>query len=231
MRGEKAVSLTQLGTLLKLPSSSQLSANQPNIALKRFLNQNLMQRCGLKWVGVFLAGAIAPLGVGPAAIAQNATYAATTIFEDVTLSPGFSPNPTIVRGISGGAQPATDVAGRPNTETGPCLGFVDDTPDHTMVLTDYFSFLSLQVESTENTTLVVRGPGGSWCNDNYGSFNPAIAGQWFSGTYQIWVGSDSGDRYYPYVLRISDTQPGIPSPGAASPGVTNPGVTSPGATN
>jgi hypothetical protein len=52
---------------------------------------------------------------------------------------------------------------------------------------------------------VVRGPGGTWCNDDYTNMNPGIAGQWLSGTYQIWVGSYQEDQYYPYVIRISET--------------------------
>ncbi|HEY9646374.1 MAG TPA: hypothetical protein V6C88_08405, partial [Chroococcidiopsis sp.] len=66
---------------------------------------------------------------------------------------------------------------------------------------------SLQVQSTGDTMLVVRGPGGTWCNDSYNGQNPGIAGQWFSGTYEIWVGSPSNDAYYPYIIRISGTEP------------------------
>ncbi|NJR59790.1 MAG: hypothetical protein HC769_13660 [Cyanobacteria bacterium CRU_2_1] len=129
-----------------------------------------------------------------------------TIFENVTLDPGFTPDPTTVRGISGGSLTAGDIAGRAETATGPCNGFVDEQPDHTIVLNEFFNYLSLQVQSPEDTTLVIRGPGGTWCNDDYADQNPGIAGQWLSGTYQIWIGSYEPETYHPYVIRISETR-------------------------
>lgn len=135
--------------------------------------------------------------------AQTPEAPPRSIFEDVTLSPDFTPDPTTVRGISGGPRPANDLSGRDETATGPCVGYVDQDPDHTMVLTQFFNYLSLQVQSPEDTTLVIRGPGGSWCNDDYNGKDPGMAGQWLSGTYHIWVGSYETDGYHPYVIRIS----------------------------
>lgn len=130
-----------------------------------------------------------------------------TIFEDVTLSPSFTPDPTTIRGISGGSLDAKQVAGRDETATGLCKGFVDEKPDHTIQLTQFFNYLDLQVQSTDDTTLIIRGPGGTWCNDDYGgSKNPGIAGQWLSGTYEIWVGSYTKDAYHPYVIRITEVR-------------------------
>jgi hypothetical protein len=144
--------------------------------------------------------------VSPSALAQQAPAPRMQIFEDITLSPNFSPDPTTIRGISGGPLAASDVTGRTETATGPCSGFIDEQPDHTMVLTQFFNYLSLQVQSPEDTTLVIRGPGGSWCNDDYESRNPGIAGQWLSGTYEIWVGSYEQDSYSPYVIRITEAR-------------------------
>jgi hypothetical protein len=138
--------------------------------------------------------------------AQRVQSPVISIFENVTLSPNFSPDPTTIRGISGGPLTASNIAGRAETATGPCAGFVDEQPDHTIQLTEFFSYLSIQVESPEDTTLVVRGPGGSWCNDDYQNNNPGIAGQWLSGSYQVWVGSYNRDSYHPYVIRITGNQ-------------------------
>ncbi|NJN59416.1 MAG: hypothetical protein HC879_18935 [Leptolyngbyaceae cyanobacterium SL_5_9] len=143
-----------------------------------------------------------PLADAPAH-AQRVQPPVLSIFENVTLGPDFSPDPTTIRGISGGPLTASNIAGRAETATGPCAGFVDEQPDHTIQLTEFFSYLSIQVESPEDTTLVVRGPGGSWCNDDYQSNNPGIAGQWLSGSYQVWVGSYNRDSYHPYVIRIT----------------------------
>lgn len=129
-----------------------------------------------------------------------------TIFENITLTPKTGSQPETLRGISGGTEAASDLAGRSDTATGPCSGFVDQPPDHRIFLTQYFDFLSLQVQSSDDTTLVVRGPGGIWCNDNYSGKNPGMAGQWFSGVYEVWVGSPSENAFYPYVIRLSEQQ-------------------------
>lgn len=134
------------------------------------------------------------------------------LFENLTLTPNRLGNSTTVRGISGGAIAAAQVAERAETETGPCLGFVDAQPDHVLLLTESFNGLSLQVQSAEDTTLVIKGPGGSWCNDSYTSANPGIAGQWFPGTYNVWVGSQRSTGYFPYIIRIFEIEPppGLP---------------------
>ena len=132
---------------------------------------------------------------------------AATIFENITLTPTFSPDPETIRGISGGAEAAGDLTGRTDTATGPCSGFIDQQPDHRIVLTQYFNILSIQVQSSDDTTLVIRGPGGTWCNDDYSGKNPGIVGQWLSGTYDVWVGSPSENAYYPYVIRLTEQKP------------------------
>lgn len=156
------------------------------------------------YLSVFIAPMIAGIGLSFSAQAQmQAPTSSNTIFENVTLNPGFAPDPSIVRGISGGEISASEVATRTETATGACTGFVDEQPDHTVVLTSVFNFLDFQVESPEDTTLIVRGPGGTWCNDDYSGKNPGIAGQWLSGTYQIWVGSYRQNEYSPYVIRMT----------------------------
>lgn len=148
-----------------------------------------------------LAGGLALPGYARNAATQIAD---ASIFENIKLDNSFSPDPTTIRGISGGAVAAGQIAGRAETPTGPCKGYVDQQPDHTIQLEHYFNYLSLQVESTEDTTLVIRGPGGVWCNDDYTGKNPGIAGQWLSGTYQIWVGSYAQNAYHPYVIRVTE---------------------------
>jgi hypothetical protein len=170
-----------------------MSIQRPQLSLGIKISQALV--LGMGWV--------AGLRIDLPAIAQSPT----TIFENATLSPSFTPDPTMVRGISGGDVSASQVTGKAETATGPCNGFVDAPPDHTIVLTQYFNYLSLQVQSTDDTTLVIRGPGGTWCNDDYSGKNPGIAGKWLSGTYEIWVGSYQKNKYFPYVMRITELQP------------------------
>src|SRR5690348_3329562 len=87
---------------------------------------------------------------------------APPIFGDVTLNHSFSPDPMNVRGMSGGSVSGNQVAGRTETATGPCTGFVDEAPDHTLELTTKFDYLKLQVQSPQDVTMIVKGPGGTW---------------------------------------------------------------------
>lgn len=172
------------------------------------------QRTSIKWA-FSAVSAIAASSIPILANAQTTSSSPTPtpvvlssgvlIFEDITLTPNFTPNPAIVRGFSGGELTAEEVAGRAETPTGVCTGFVDAEPDHQMTLTSPFQVLSLLIQSTDDTTLIIRGPGGVWCNDTYTDWNPGIAGQWLSGTYDIWVGSYNEGTYHPYVLNFSET--------------------------
>lgn len=145
------------------------------------------------------------VGLGGLPIA-HAQQVPPPLFENVTIAPNFSPNPLTVKGISGGSVSGEKVAGRSETVNGPCVGFVDDKPAHTLVLTSFFNDLSLQVQSPQDTTIIVRGPGGSWCNDDSEGKNAGIAGQWLAGTYSIWVGSYGQAKYHPYLLRITESR-------------------------
>ncbi|MDM9383184.1 hypothetical protein QUB80_21040 [Chlorogloeopsis sp. ULAP01] len=141
-----------------------------------------------------------------ALIINNKTYAEESpppIFADVTIGLKFSPDPMTVRGMSGGSLPGNQVVNKTETSTGPCAGFIDEKPDHILKLTSKFDYLKLQVESPEDTTLIVSGPGGIWCNDDFESKNPGILGEWLPGTYQVWVGSYQKDKYFPYSLQIT----------------------------
>jgi hypothetical protein len=130
-----------------------------------------------------------------------------SLFEDVTISPQFSPNPLILHGVSGGLVSGKTIAGRSSTDTGLCVGFMDEKPDHTMVLTAFFRYLRMVVQAPENTTMVIKGPGGTWCKDNYEGFYPGISGQWLPGTYEIWIGSYNKTKYIPYIIKITDQSP------------------------
>jgi hypothetical protein len=126
------------------------------------------------------------------------------VFAQVTIAPNFSPNPLELRGNSGGSVPVNDIVGRADTPNGPCTGFANTKPDHTLVLTAFFDSLSLQIQSGEDTALAIQGPGGVWCNDDNQGKNPGISGQWLAGTYRVWVSSYGKNRPAPYVLRITE---------------------------
>jgi hypothetical protein len=150
----------------------------------------------LSFVSLFFVSTFFNLLFPGIVAAQNA--------QNVNLSPRFSPNPLILQGTSNGLIPISQVAGRQDTENGPCVGFTQSQPDHTLVLTSRFNSLSIQVQSAEDTTLLVRGPGGTWCNDDAQGKNPGLMGQWLPGTYRIWVGSYQKGQSRPYTLRITE---------------------------
>jgi len=128
------------------------------------------------------------------------------IFGDITIGPKFAPDPFTVRGMSGGSLPGKQVAKRAETPTGPCTGFVDEAPGHTLVLTSKFDYLKLLVQSPADTTLIISGPGGTWCNDEFEGQNPGMVGEWLPGTYRIWVGSYQQGKYLPYTLQITEAK-------------------------
>jgi hypothetical protein len=127
------------------------------------------------------------------------------IFGDITIGRNFAPNP-LVRGMSGGAVSGRRVARRSETPTGPCTGFFDRKPDHTIELTNKFEYLKLLVQSPADTTLIITGPGGTWCNDDFNGKNPGIVGDWLPGTYNVWIGSYQRNKYFPYTLQITEVK-------------------------
>ena len=142
-------------------------------------------------------------GFNPVAYAQPAS----PIFEDVTIQHPLSPNPLTVRGMSGGAIPGNKIAGKAETQpTGPCKGFMDEVPKHTVKLTSKFDYLKFVVQSPADTTMIIKGPGGTWCNDDFDGKNPGIVGEWLPGTYQIWIGSYEKNQYLPYTLKITEVK-------------------------
>jgi hypothetical protein len=54
--------------------------------------------------------------------------------------------------------------------------------------------------------MIIKGPGGVWCNDDFDGKNPGIVGEWLLGTYQIWIGSYKEKEYLPYTLKITEVK-------------------------
>ncbi len=136
----------------------------------------------------------------------NADETPEPIFEDIIIGDEFDSESRFVRGMSGGKIPANQLSERTQTPTGPCKGFFDREPDHTLQLTRKFDYLKLQVQSPRDTTLMIEGPGGSWCNDDFEGKNPAITGEWLPGEYNVWIGSYDRNDYLPYRLEITEAE-------------------------
>ena len=122
----------------------------------------------------------------------------------ITLGNTVEPDPLILKGMSGGEVKATEIVKTEETVTGFCNGFVDSKPNHVLVLSNFFDFLKIEIDSQTDTTIVVEGPGGVWCNDDSVDANPAIEGEWQPGKYKIWIGSYQEDTNNSYLIKITD---------------------------
>ncbi len=122
---------------------------------------------------------------------------------NIFVNSSLANNPLVVKGNSGGSVIAKEISQTENTATGYCDGYVRSQPNHVIKLESFFDSLRLEVESSADTTILVKGPGGVWCNDDAGSANPIIEGQWQPGIYQVWIGSYQANSNNKYRIRIT----------------------------
>ena len=120
------------------------------------------------------------------------------------FAPGFSPAPFTLNVVSGG-----DIAVKPLALADNCLGYAASDPDVVFELAAGFDRLTVLIASTEDTTLIVNLPNGSWsCNDDTNGLNPALVYHNATpGIYQIWIGSYAPDTYDDAQLYISEDGP------------------------
>lgn len=117
-----------------------------------------------------------------------------------------------VRGVTSGERSLAEMAGRDRRRK-VCLGYAAAEPDHTLILTQPQPRLRIAVSSEgQDTTLLVEGPRGIDCNDNYRREHrdaAVTARNWPAGEYRIWVGAfDEGDLIN-YRLRITNPSTAI----------------------
>lgn len=132
--------------------------------------------------GIGLMGLLL-LSSGPS-LAQSSNFGS---FELTSGSQSVS-----VTGSTGGTTSLPAITSDVDRDRNKCLGFGDPKPDHVMTLKQGFSQLTLKVESGQDTTLIIVGPGGvTRCGDDTGNKKDASItdSDWAAGTYQIWVGS------------------------------------------
>ncbi|MCH8491236.1 MAG: hypothetical protein LAT81_15090, partial [Oceanicaulis sp.] len=119
---------------------------------------------------------------------------------DIRLSAGSTPDPYRVDVTAGGPVRATDLVR--NATPGQagdrrCRGNVSERPAARLDFRAGPEDLTVTAEANFDTTLVVRGPDGTWyCDDDSGRGNIAALAftQPRSGVYEIWVGAYSGIR-------------------------------------
>lgn len=157
-----------------------------------------------------IAAGLLLLGAGPA-LAQN--WQAEPRYGTLNLSAGFDSDPRTVSVVAGGANPAGHLGSS-------CAGNIDNSrPDVDLNYTAGSFALSIYVESSADTTLVVYDPNGRWlCNDDFSgqsSLNPGLVlSSPPSGNYNIWIGSFGRESYPQATLHISEL--GTPWSGGGS---------------
>lgn len=146
--------------------------------------------------------AVAQPPARPAAPAPAAAVQGT--YGDLALKAGFDPDPTTVEVLAGGILDA-------ETLSAACSGFIGGTPD---VMLNYSAGalfnLHIYVQSTADTTLVVRLPNGKYAcdDDGAGELNPLVTVENpASGFYAIWVGVFLKDDYPSATVHVSEVGP------------------------
>jgi hypothetical protein len=149
------------------------------------------------WVGTFGGGVaqaelhISELETGP--YLDDGGYpdaALPATYGSITLRGGFTPDPHRVDVIAGGELEASQLG------LG-CVGRIARAPDYELTYRPSSYDLTIGVNSSEDTTLVVNGPDGQWYCDDDGAdapFNPLIRfNDPQGGTYDIWIGTYGDD--------------------------------------
>ncbi len=139
--------------------------------------------------------------------------------DQFSIAPGFTPDPQVHSGLSGGSREASSVQAD-------CVGYIAsaDSPDHIMNVTADLPWARVLVNGGDkDTTLVIQRPDGSIrCNDDaLGSVNPAIEDMtWPAGQYKIWVGNYEQGVRSSYNLAITTnnatTADALPTPSTAT---------------
>ena len=130
---------------------------------------------------------------GEAAVTGGQTFTLAGEFATVTQE-----------GRSGGS---TDAAAH-----GPeCVGMIADNPDHIATVEGTVN-AKFAVTAEADTTLVILGPGGPYCNDDGAEgLNPDLTAQLAAGEYQVFVGNyDSDEGAVPYTLTVTFVAPEPP---------------------
>jgi hypothetical protein len=131
---------------------------------------------------------------------------AQSIFDSAIVRPKFAPDPMQLKGVTGGQATTANVAGTAESDTGACLGYMETQPYHRLELKSRFRYLSIVASSSTDTTILIKGAGGTWCNDDFQGKDAGIAGEWLPGSYDVWVGSYARNKAIPYTLKLSENQ-------------------------
>lgn len=149
-------------------------------------------------IGFTELGSVNAASLGGGGGAAPAAGGGGSNFGTVTLASGFMPDPHKAEGTSGGSVQASSL--NPS-----CTGWVSATPDHLFVASNAFSNLRVLVHSTDDTTLVIQKPDGTYmCNDDAEGHNPIVTGAFPAGTYKVHIGSYNQGENSRYTLGFTE---------------------------
>ncbi len=157
-----------------------------------------------------------PLALSIAGCCMGHARAPTT--ETITIAgPGFTPDPTTTSAQAGGTLEASALVAMDVSGNG-CGGRIPAVPQHTVRLVTALPLLRVLVNGSEDTTLVVRAPSGSYyCNDDSGDplngLNPVVEiPSAAPGDYSVYVGAYSdGAMLSTYSIGFTATPGTFPS--------------------
>ncbi|WP_414548278.1 hypothetical protein [Anabaena sp. CCY 0017] len=133
------------------------------------------------------------LTVVPAALVMSLalTEANFAQVSRLQITPNVNSEVVVLNGITGGKVPSN-------------CGKIANTPNHIIQLTKPLPYLRLTVDSPEQPTLLIEGPGGRFCvlADNYSQSLPELSGYFMAGEYSLYVGELSQNQHN-YTLSIS----------------------------
>ncbi len=160
------------------------------------------------WIGSYAAATYddATLYVataGPEALPTTATGpdpGRDALYGEVTLAPGFQPQPFTLQLIGGGRNRAQDFIAAAG-----CHGHIAEAPDFSIALDQDMAALWIALFSPADLTLVVNAADGSW---HCSATNPRIGFDYaWAGLYDIWVGSAELGNYAAGVLSVTEYEP------------------------
>ncbi|MDB9304871.1 hypothetical protein PN488_10855 [Nodularia spumigena CS-591/12] len=133
------------------------------------------------------------LTVVPAALVMSLTVTEANLAEvpRLQIQPNITSEALVLNGISGGKVASN-------------CGNIANAPNQIIQLTQPLPYLRLTVDSPGQPTLLIDGPGGSFCvlSDNYSGSKPELTGYFMPGEYTLHVGELSQSQYN-YTLSIS----------------------------
>jgi len=136
------------------------------------------------------------------------TSSGNTNFGSISLSAGFTPDPTRVDMVAGGS---VDISRQGLGSD--CYGYATSISDYRVYWSGRSELLRFYFASGGDTTMVVRTPNGDWlCNDDYHNADPEIRISYpASGQYDIWIGTYSAGTTINGTLYISELIEGASS--------------------